>query len=101
MPLTAADRAASDASPGAPLSPYAEFGLRVAERFGVPTVLLIAVGWWVQSGVVQPLLNAHFDVVGKIVAGQQKHSEKLDAIGDKMDELIMVSRDAAKATKTQ
>lgn len=84
-----------------PLSPYAEFGLRVAERFGVPTVLLLAVAWWVKADIVQPLLDAHFDVVGKIVAGQRDHSARLDSLGSKLDELIQVSRYAAEAPKTK
>jgi hypothetical protein len=87
----------NEAVPHPPLSPYAEFGLRVAERFGVPTVLLLAVAWWVKADIVQPLLDAHFDVVGKIVAGQREQNERLNLIGGKLEELIQVSRHAAQA----
>ena len=38
------------------------------------------------------LLNAHFEVVEQIVRGQKDHSERLDAIGSKLDELIRVSK---------
>jgi len=76
------------------LSPYAEFWLRVGERFGVPTVLLVLAAWWIKADLVQPLLDAHFTVVGKIVAAQEKHSEQLGAIGEKLDTLIRVSQDA-------
>lgn len=76
------------------MSPYAEFGLRVAERFGVPTVLLVALIWWVNAEVVQPLMQAHFDVVQKIVSGQQEHTHRLESLGDKLDELIRVQRHA-------
>jgi hypothetical protein len=80
------------------LSPYAEFGLRVAERFGVPTVLLLAVIWWVKADIVQPLMLAHFDVVQKIVLGQAEHTRRLESLGDKLDELIRVSRNAPQGT---
>ena len=39
-----------------------------------------------------PLLKAHFEVVEQIVRGQKEHSEKLDTIGSKLDELIRVSK---------
>jgi hypothetical protein len=42
--------------------------------------------------VVKPLLDAHFEVVEQIVRGQKEHSEKLDTIGGKLDELIRVSK---------
>lgn len=78
------------------LSPYAEFWLRVGERFGVPTVLLLLAAWWIKADIVQPLLDAHFSVVGKIVEAQERHSEQLGAIGEKLDTLIRVQRDAPK-----
>lgn len=88
-------RASSDAAPSAPsLNPYADFLLRVAERFGVPTVLLCLVVWWVNAEVVKPLMSAHFDVVDKIVAGQERHTEELQLLGSKLDELIRVNRHA-------
>lgn len=76
------------------LSPYAEFWLRVGERFGVPTVLLLLAAYWIKADIVQPLLDAHFTVVGKIVDAQERHSEQLGAIGEKLDTLIRVSQDA-------
>lgn len=81
-------------APPVTLSPYAEFMLRVAERFGVPTVLLVVVVWWVKADIVQPLMTAHFDTVNKIVAGQAEHTRGLQHLGDKLDELIRVSSDA-------
>jgi hypothetical protein len=48
--------------------------------------------WWAKNDVVMPLLNAHFEVVEQIVRGQKDHSEKLDTIGSKLDELIRVSK---------
>lgn len=80
--------------PATSLSPYAEFMLRVAERFGVPTVLLVLVVWWVKADIVQPLMTAHFDTVNKIVAGQAEHTRGLQSLGDKLDKLIQVSSDA-------
>jgi hypothetical protein len=74
------------------VNPYADFLLRVGERFGVPTVLLLIVLWWMKSGIVQPLLDAHFQVVGQIVRGQEKHAEGIEAVGEKLDELIELSR---------
>ena len=76
------------------LSPYAEFGLRVAERFGVPTLLLLVVGYWLKADIVQPLLDAHFEVVEQIVDGQKRHTERLELIGAKLDTLIRVQSDA-------
>ena len=76
------------------ITPYAEFWLKVGERFGVPTVLLILAVWWIKADIVQPLLDAHFSVVGKIVDAQERHSEQLGAIGEKLDTLIRVSQDA-------
>lgn len=81
------------------MSPYAEFLLRVAERFGVPTVLLLVVAWWVKVDLLHPLLDAHFDVVGKIVQGQEEHSRQLEGIGTKLDTLIRVSQHAPPQNK--
>ena len=66
--------------------------LKVVERFGLPLVMLAVVLWWAKNDVVMPLLNAHFEVVEQIVRGQKEHSEKLDTIGSKLDELIRVSK---------
>ena len=66
--------------------------LKVVERFGLPLVMLAVVLWWAKNDVVMPLLNAHFEVVEQIVRGQKDHSEKLDTIGSKLDELIRGSK---------
>lgn len=89
MPTTAATAASDSDLPK--VSPVVDTLYRVAERFGVPVVLLLLVLWWARSDIVQPLLDAHFSVVGKIVDGQKEHSEKLESIGRKLDELIRVS----------
>jgi hypothetical protein len=65
---------------------------KAVERFGLPLVMLAAILWWAKNDVVMPLLNAHFEVVEQIVRGQKDHSEKLDTIGTKLDELIRVSK---------
>lgn len=75
----------------------AEFLFRVAEKFGLPVVILVLVLWWARHDVVQPLLDAHFAVVGKIVEGQQEHAEQLTHIGRQLDELIRVSSHAIEA----
>ena len=81
----------SDASPVKVVG--ADFLLRVAERFGVPIVLLLLLLWWARNDIVQPLLNAHFEVVNKIVDGQEEHTSRLEGIGRKLDELISVTKD--------
>jgi len=54
--------------------------------------MLAVILWWAKNDVVMPLLNAHFEVVEQIVRGQKEHTEKLDALGNKLDELIRVSK---------
>jgi len=66
--------------------------LKVVERFGLPLVMLAAILWWAKNDVVMPLLSAHFEVVEQIVRGQKDHGEELDLIGDKLEELIRVSK---------
>lgn len=65
---------------------------KAVERFGLPLVMLAVILWWAKNDVVKPLLDAHFEVVEQIVRGQKEHSEKLDTIGGKLDELIRVSK---------
>lgn len=89
--LAPSEARTENSAPTTALSPYAEFMLRVAERFGVPTVLLVLVVWWVKADIVQPLMTAHFDTVNKIVAGQSEHTRGLQSLGDKLDKLIQVS----------
>lgn len=62
------------------------------ERFGLPLVMLGIILWWAKNDIVQPLLQAHFQVVEQIVRGQRDHSDKLENIGEKLDELIKVSK---------
>jgi hypothetical protein len=68
-----------------------EFLYRVAERFGMPTIILLLLLWWVRNDFLKPLLEAHYEVIGRIVDGQKAHTERLDSIGRKLDELISVS----------
>ncbi|MFM7137223.1 MAG: hypothetical protein ACKO1M_09175 [Planctomycetota bacterium] len=72
------------------MNPEAIF--KAVERFGLPLVMLAVILWWAKNDVVMPLLNAHFEVVEQIVRGQKDHSEKLDTIGSKLDELIKVTK---------
>lgn len=94
LSATAVSAAAEENNP-LPVNPYAEFLLRIAERFGVPTVMCLLVLWWAKTGIVQPLLDAHFQFINKIVVAQERHTESLSALGDKLDTLIQVSRHAA------
>lgn len=70
------------------MTPGVEFLYRVAERFGLPVVILVLVLYWVRSDVVQPLLDAHFGFIETIVAGQEEHTRQLESVGRKLDELI-------------
>jgi hypothetical protein len=65
---------------------------KTVERFGLPLVMLAVILWWAKNDVVKPLLDAHFEVVEQIVRGQKDHSERLDTIGSKLDELIRVTK---------
>ena len=83
-----------DASPAADnpkMNTQWEFLYRVAERFGMPTIILLLILWWVRNDFLKPLLEAHYEVIGKIVDGQKVHTDRLDSIGRKLDELISVS----------
>lgn len=68
----------------------ADFAYRVAERFGIPVALLIIVLWWARNDLIQPLLDAHFNFIGKITAAHEKHTEELQKIGSKLDTLIRI-----------
>jgi hypothetical protein len=74
------------------VNPGAEFLYRVAERFGLPVVILVLVLWWARTDIVQPLMDAHFGVVREIVEGQRRHSEEVRSVGSKLDELIELQR---------
>lgn len=73
------------------VSGMSELLLRVAERFGLPVVILMLVLWWARTDIVQPLLDAHFDMIRHITEAQQVQSRHLENLGRKMDELITVS----------
>lgn len=84
---------AADDAKVATMNPAAEFLFRVAERFGLPVVILCVILWWARNDMVQPLLDAHFLVVREIVEGQRQHSEEIKNVGRKLDELIEITRD--------
>lgn len=69
-----------------------EFLFRVAERFGLPVVVLLLVLYWARHDVVQPLLECHFEAIGAIVEGQKEHTKQIESLGRKLDELITVSK---------
>jgi hypothetical protein len=71
-----------------------EFLYRVAERFGLPVVILLLVLWWARTDIVAPLMNAHFQAIDAIVEGQDKHTESIDNLGRKLDELISIEKSA-------
>lgn len=73
------------------VNPGTEFLYRVAERFGLPVVILVMVLWWARTDIVQPLLDAHFDLIRSITEGQRQEQQQLDSLGRKLDELISVS----------
>lgn len=89
MQPSASAPAASDSHQ---VNPGAEFLYRVAERFGLPVVILVVVLYWARNDIVQPLLDAHFTVVREIVDGQRRHSEEVQSVGRKLDELIEIQR---------
>jgi hypothetical protein len=69
----------------------AEFLYRVAERFGLPVVILVMVLAWARNDIVQPLLDAHFEAIRHMTEGQKAQTAHLEYLGRKMDELIDVS----------
>ena len=83
--------AAAEARPG-PITMNLDALLRTAQQFGLPLVMLAFILWWAKNDLVQPLLDAHFQVIDKIVQGQADHTDRLDNIGDKLDELIRVTK---------
>lgn len=91
MPHTAAAASSAGDTDSPKVTPMAELLYRTAERFGLPVVILMLVLWWARTDIVQPLLDAHFDFIGKVVAGQDKQADHLESLGRKMDELIKVS----------
>lgn len=88
MPPVAAAAHAAESDRHPQVSPGAEFLYRVAERFGLPVVILVLVLYWARTDIVQPLLDAHFGFIRTIVEGQQEHSRHMQEVGRKLDELI-------------
>lgn len=66
--------------------------LKLVQQFGLPLVMLGVILWWAKNDLVQPLLDAHFSVVAKIVDGQETQSDQLENIGDKLDKLIEITK---------
>lgn len=73
-----------------------EFLYRVAERFGLPVVILLLVLWWARTDIVSPLMNAHFQAIDAIVEGQHRHTESIEKLGGKLDELISLEKSSPK-----
>lgn len=71
----------------APSNGY-EFAMRVAERFGIPCVILLLVLWWARTDLVQPLLEQHFQFLESVTTANKQHTEELKNIGGKLDRLI-------------
>lgn len=90
MPIAAAANQEMSSQPDTG-GPVQSLLFRVAERFGLPVVVLLLVLWWARTDVVQPLLDAHFGVIDKIVEGQEQHSEEVREVGKKLDRLIEIS----------
>lgn len=82
--------AAADSRNASEVTPGAEFLYRVAERFGLPVVILILVLYWARTDIVQPLLDAHFSFIKAVVDGQQTHTQEMREVGRKLDELIEI-----------
>lgn len=92
MPVSiAASKSAEVADAPVPDVSIIPVAYRVAERFGMPVVILLAVLYWARTDVVQPLLDAHFGFVNKIVEGQEKHAAEVREVGKKLDRLIEIS----------
>jgi hypothetical protein len=73
-----------------------EFLYRVAERFGLPVVILLLVLWWARTDIVAPLMNAHFQAIDAIVDGQEKHTDSIENLGRKLDELISIEKSSTR-----
>lgn len=76
-----------------PVSPHWEFFYRVAERFGIPVVVLMFVLYWAKHDIVAPLLDAHFSFIQKITNAHERQADELVSIGEKLDTLIKISDD--------
>lgn len=85
--------AAAESSDRHQVSASAEFLFRVAERFGLPVVILVLVLWWARNDIVQPLVDAHFAFIREIVDVEREHKAEIEKVGRKIDELIQITRD--------
>lgn len=65
-----------------------EFWMRVAERFGIPVLILLLVLWWARTDLVQPLLEQHFLFLEGVTTASKQQAEELKNIGGKLDRLI-------------
>jgi hypothetical protein len=66
------------------------FLYRAAERFGVATVIMLAVLWYVRTDIIKPLLDAHYEFIGKIVEGQEQHTSEIKSVNARLDEMIQI-----------
>jgi hypothetical protein len=74
---------------GAPPHPLT-FLYRAAERFGVATIIMLAVLWYVRTDIIKPLLDAHYEFIGKIVEGQEQHTSEIKSVNTRLDEMIQI-----------
>lgn len=74
------------------INPHWEFFYRVAERFGIPAVILFFVLYWARNDLIQPLLDAHFSFIEKVTQSNDDHTSELQNISRKLEELIEVER---------
>lgn len=66
----------SDSVEGTPA--HWEYLYKAAERFGMPTILLLMVLFWIRTDFLKPLLDAHYEFLSQIRQSSQRHSDKLD-----------------------
>lgn len=77
--LPAHDQASVDGGSG---SSQLDFIYKAAERFGMPTILLLMVLFWIRTDFLKPLLDAHYEFLAQIRQSSQRHTEKLDDLID-------------------
>jgi hypothetical protein len=80
----------ADQSGTDPRQALLEFAFRVAERFGLPVVILVMVLWWARSDIVQPLLDAHFQLIRRMTEAQDAQVRHLENMSQKLDRLINI-----------
>lgn len=72
------------------------FVYKAAERFGVATMVMLAVLWYVRTDLIKPLLEAHYEFIDKIVDGQEAHTEEIKSVNQRLDEMIRIFKTDAK-----